>query len=128
MSQFQRLDIPPSASGDLGALSRNQAIVYGALCAAAREGLACPNYLDLNELIGAESSSTSPTIVKRLEQRGLIVVVRFQRFRRVMICATGEWTMKAPSQKTTSLHVPRGRGTGPRRQRWSDDVGDSNPV
>jgi hypothetical protein len=95
-------------------MSPNETIIYDALCDAAARSLPCPNYLDLNELIGAESSSTSPGIVKRLEQRGLIQVVRWQRFRTVMICATGDWTMKATNQQTTSPHVPRGCGAGSR--------------
>lgn len=89
-------------------MTPNETIIYDALCKAAREGRVCPNYLDFNELIGAESSSTSPAIVKRLEERGLIRVRRFQRFREVQIIATGEWTMKSPNQQTSSPHVPRG--------------------
>ncbi|WP_231957948.1 hypothetical protein [Novosphingobium resinovorum] len=95
-------------------MTPNETIIYDELCRVAEAGEACPNYLDLNELIGAESSSTSPSIVKRLEDRGLITVIRFQRFRQVKICATGHWTMKAPNQKTTSAHVPRGCGAGSR--------------
>lgn len=95
-------------------MTPSETIIYDELCRVAGAGLPCPNYLDLNELIGAESSSTSPSIVKRLEQRGVIEVIRWQRFRRVKICATGEWTMKAPNQKTTSEHVPRGCGAGSR--------------
>jgi len=95
-------------------MTPNETVIYDALCEAAAKSLPCPNYLDLNEMIGAESSSTSPSIVKRLELRGLIEVVRFQRFRTVKITATGQWTMKAANQQTTSPHVPRGCGAGSR--------------
>lgn len=91
-------------------MTPNETIVYDALCEAASLGAVCPNYLDLNELIGAESSSTSPSIVKRLEDRGFIRVQRWQRFRQVTICATGESTMKSPNQKTDRPHTPRGYG------------------
>lgn len=89
-------------------MTPNETIIYDALCGTAARGEVCPNYLLLNELINAESSSTSPAIVKRLEDRGLIRVLRFQRFREVQIVATGEWTMKSPNQQTSSPHVPRG--------------------
>lgn len=108
-----------SAAGALGvgSLTPNQAIVYAALCQAADASEPCPLNLDLEMLLGCGSGSTAPTAVKRLEQYGFIRVIRFQRFRRVQICATGKWTCQPPSQKTTSQHVPRGQGTGPRRTR-----------
>ena len=95
-------------------LTRNQQIVYDELCRAAAAGEPCPLNLDLEMLIGCSSGSVAPHTVKHLEKIGLIRVLRFQRFRRVQICATGKWTMKAPNQKTTSSHVPRGCGAGSR--------------
>lgn len=95
-------------------MSPTETIIYDALCEAAANKRPCPLNLDLEMLIGCESSSTAPSIVRRLQARGLIEVVRFQRFRTVKICATGEWTMKAPNQQTTSAHVPRGCGAGSR--------------
>ncbi|WP_067736240.1 hypothetical protein [Novosphingobium naphthalenivorans] len=91
-----------------------ETVVYGELCRAADAGEPCPLNLDLEMLIGCSSGSTAPMAVKRLEQRGLVKVIRFQRFRRVQICASGKWTAKAPSQHTTALHVPRGCGAGSR--------------
>ena len=95
-------------------MTPNETIIYNELCRAAAAGEPCPLNLDLEMMIGCSSSSGAPTVVKRLEQRGLIEVVRWQRFRRVRICATGQWTMKAPNQQTTSKHVPRGCGAGSR--------------
>lgn len=95
-------------------MSPNETVIYDALCRAAEAGEPCPLNLDLEMMIGCSSSSGAPTVVKRLEERGLIKVIRFQRFRRVQICATGKWTMKAPNQQTTSIHVPRGCGAGSR--------------
>jgi hypothetical protein len=92
-------------------MTPNETIIYDALCEAARGKNPCPTNLDLEMLIGCASGSTSPTIVRRLEQRGFIEVIRWQRFRTVKICATGDWTMKAPNQQTTSPHVPRGAGS-----------------
>ena len=89
-------------------LSYPEQLVYEALCEAAANGDVCPNYLDLNEIGGFDSSSWSPTVVKRLERRGLIVVERYQRFRRVQIVATGQWTARSPSQRVEHPHVPRG--------------------
>lgn len=92
-------------------MSPNETIIYNALVDAAATKMGCPTNLDLEMLIGCDSASTAPGIVKRLEQRGLIEVIRWQRFRIVKICATGDWTMKAPNQQTTSPHVPRGAGS-----------------
>src|SRR3546814_8934868 len=52
-------------------------------------------------LIGASSDSTPPTIVRRLEEKGLIKVDRFQRSRRVYIVATDKWT---PMPLNTAPH------------------------
>ncbi|KPH67547.1 hypothetical protein [Novosphingobium sp. ST904] len=95
-------------------MTPNETIIYNELVRAAEAGEPCPLNLDLEMMIGCSSSSGAPTVVKRLEQRGLIVVIRYQRFRQVKICATGRWTMKAPNQQTTSKHVPRGCGAGSR--------------
>lgn len=95
-------------------MTPSETIIYDELCRAAAASEPCPLNLDLEMMIGCESSSGPPTIIKRLEDRGLIVVIRYQRFRQVKICATGEWTMKAPNQQTTSKHVPRGCGAGSR--------------
>ena len=96
------------------AMTPNETIIYNELCRAAEAGEPCPLNLDLEMLIGCSSSSGAPTVVKWLEDRGMIIVIRYQRFRQVKICATGKWTMKAPNQQTTSKHVPRGCGAGSR--------------
>ncbi|EJU14947.1 hypothetical protein LH128_01187 [Sphingomonas sp. LH128] len=95
-------------------MSPFETIVYDALCRAAAAGEPCPLNLDLEMLLGCESASVPPMVVRRLEARGLIEVIRFQRFRRVKICATGEWTKKASNQHTSKSHVPRGCGAGSR--------------
>lgn len=95
-------------------MTPNETIIYDELCRAAEAGEPCPTNLDLEMMIGCSSSSGAPTVVKRLEERGLIEVIRFQRFRRVQICETGRWTRKAPNQQTTNSHVPRGCGAGSR--------------
>jgi hypothetical protein len=95
-------------------MTPNETIIYDALTDAALAKRPCPTNLDLEMMIGCESSSTAPSIVRRLEQRGLIEVRRWQRFRTVKICATGDWTMKAANQQTTMDHVPRGCGAGSR--------------
>ena len=89
-------------------LSSYDRAIYLELCRAAEANEVCPNYLDLNEVAGYESASSSPHAVARLEAKGLIVVKRYQRFREVMIVATGKWTAKHPAMKTLKPHVPRG--------------------
>jgi len=86
-------------------------IVYDAIYNAAEAGEVCPNWLDLNELMGAESSSTSPKYVRRLEEKGLIIVNRYQRFREVQIVATGKWTKRSEAMHVVRPHVPRGAGS-----------------
>lgn len=93
---------------DMPCLSPQELVIYQAILAAAEMGQVCPNYLDLNELAGYESASSSVGVVKRLEQKGLIRVVRYQRFRRVQIVATGKWTARSPSMHVERPHVPRG--------------------
>ena len=95
-------------------MTPTETIVFEELRRAADAGEPCPLNLDLEMLIGCSSGSTAPMTVKRLEQRGLVKVIRFQRFRRVQICATGKWTAKAPGQHTTRAHAPRGCGAGSR--------------
>lgn len=93
---------------DMLCLSPEERAIYDALVDAAENNQVCPNYLDLNEVAGYESASSSPSVVKRLELKGLIRVVRYQRFRRVQIVATEKWTARHPSMHVERLHVPRG--------------------
>lgn len=93
---------------DLICLTPQERTIYQALVDAAENKQVCPNYLDLNELVGYESASASVGVVKRLEAKGLIVVSRYQRFRRVQIVATGLWTARSPSMHVERPHVPRG--------------------
>lgn len=92
-------------------LTRWEAIIYREISDAAERGDICPNWLDLNEALGAESSSTSPKYVRRLEEKGLIVVKRYQRFREVQIVATGKWTKRSEAMHVERPHVPRGAGS-----------------
>lgn len=89
-------------------------MVYEILMEAAENNSVCPDYLDLNEVCGFESSSASPGVVKRIEKKGWIKVERYQRFRQVMIVETEKWTARSPSQHTTNPHVRRGCGAGSR--------------
>ena len=75
-------------------LSQSEQIVYEALVSAAERMEPCPKHDELNAMIGCSSTSASPTIVKRLEEKGLIEVERFQRTRQVCIVATGKCTSR----------------------------------
>lgn len=87
-----------------------EAVAYDEIVEAAFTGTPCPTGLDIEMLIGCNSSSVAPTVVKRLERKGLIVVRRFQRFREVQIVATGQWTARSPHQHSEQPHVPRRKG------------------
>lgn len=85
---------------------------YDAIVTAAHTGLPCPTNLDLEMLTGYCSTSMGPKLVASLERKGFITVIeRNQRFRRILVCATGETTAVAPGKKTLARHVPRGAGS-----------------
>ena len=85
--------------------------VLNAIQTAAEKGEQCPLNLDLEMLTGYNSASMGPKLVARLEEKGFIIVERYQRFRRVMICETGKWTAVSPSQRSLRKHVARGAGS-----------------
>lgn len=89
-------------------LRRSERIVYQALIDAAEAGQPCPLNMDIEDLIGCDSTSMGPWIIRRLEEKGLIKVERYQRFRVVEIVATGKRTARSPSMHTERPHVPRG--------------------
>lgn len=89
-------------------LTERERIVFDAMNAAAEACLPAPKHDELNELIGCTSTSSSPTIVRRLEEKGLIQVERFQRTRQVCIVATGKCT--AIPMGSHAHHVARGIG------------------
>lgn len=90
-----------------------EAIAYDEISRAAQAGEVCPMNLDLEMMFGCNSASVAPSIVKRLERKGLIKVRRYQRFRRVLIVATGQSTARSPSQHVERPHVPRGAAAKP---------------
>jgi hypothetical protein len=67
--------------------------------------------MDLEDMLGFSSTSMGPKIIRRLEQHGLIIVRRFQRFREVQIVATGKWTKRSDAMHVERPHVPRGAGS-----------------
>ena len=77
-------------------------VVYAAYLAAAERGLPAPTCDQLCDLLdngdGGPVVATTVNITRRLEQRGLIRVVRYQRYREVQIVATGQWTAPAKSR------------------------------
>lgn len=89
-------------------LTRNERIVYEALVRAAEDGRVCPDHLELNDEPGYESTSASPTVVGRLEEKGYIKVIQRQTSREVWIAATGKWTAPNPKVRSRAPLVPRG--------------------
>lgn len=91
-------------------LSHSEREILAALTRAAEQGTACPMNAELDARIGANSASTSATIVKRLEGWGLIRVERWQRERRVTIVATGKATAevrtRAPHWRDRPRNIP----------------------
>lgn len=63
-------------------------------CAA--EGRVAPSNAELTSLLKLERANTVPRIVKRLEERGLIVVERYSCSRIITIVATGQRTGGVP--------------------------------
>lgn len=92
-------------------MTEAETIAYDALMNAAEHGLPCPLNLDLEDMLGFSSTSMGPKLIRRLEQRGLIIVRRFQRFREVQIVATGKWTKRSDAMHVERPHVPRGAGS-----------------
>lgn len=75
------------------------ALVYWAYYVAAEFGRPAPTSDQLAEMLdlgdGGPGISTTVLITQRLEKRGLIHVVRYQREREVQIVSTGKWTAPA---------------------------------
>ena len=97
-------------------LTPSEHIAYRALCEAAASNCQCPDNIELEVLTGRSSCSQGSKLVRRLEEKGMIQVRRYQRFREVLIIATGEWTARSPSRRTERPHVPKGnasRGPAP---------------
>jgi len=89
--------------------------VYELLVEASESGLPCPQNIDLEILAGFDSTSMGPKLIRKLEAKGLIRVVRYQRFREVQIVETGKWTARPASMHVDRPHVPRGAvSRGPR--------------
>lgn len=93
------------------ALTYPERVALKAIVEATEKNDVCPSNLDLEELVGYSSTSMGPKLMRLLEEKGLIKVERFQRFRRVMLIETGKWTAKPALQKTRRKHVPRGCGS-----------------
>lgn len=112
------MPLPPHvAREDLGEAER---IAYRMINHAAETGLPCPVNIDLEVAAGFNSSSMGPKLVRKLENRGLIRVSRFQRFRMVEIVATGKKTARHPSMRCDQPLVRRGARTSSARGLPSD--------
>lgn len=73
-------------------------MVYRRLRLAAEACEPCPTADELSDLIGSESVAATVGVMQRLERRGLIMVERYQRTRRVTIVATGAKTAEPANQ------------------------------
>lgn len=80
-------------------LSPTEKITLEALSKAAHFNLPCPSNQEISDLVGSESVSTATRILQRLENKGLIIVERYQNARRVRIASTRRQTSD-PSCKT----------------------------
>jgi len=78
---------------------------------AAEMGFPCPSNLDIEMELGCNSTSVAPVVVRRLEEKGLILVTRYQRAREITVTSTGLSTARHPQRQTTRSHVPRGAGS-----------------
>lgn len=73
-------------------LTERERIIFDALNAAAEAALPAPRNDDLMGMVGCSSDSTPPHTIRRLEEKGLIAVARYQRTRQICIIATGKCT------------------------------------
>jgi DNA-binding MarR family transcriptional regulator len=81
-----------------------------ALIAEATEaGRQAPTADDIQERIGCNSISTTVNLVRRLELRGLILVERFQRTRRITLVSTGKRTAAVSNETPHWRSAPRKR-------------------
>lgn len=100
--------LPMPAHCSVEALAPAERIAYRLINHAAEEGLPCPVNIDLEVAAGFNSTSMGPKLVRKLENRGLIRVSRYQRFRMVEIVATGKQTARHPSMRADRPLVRRG--------------------
>lgn len=91
--------------------------MYDAIDRAARAGNACPDNATLACIIDASSPATATGVLKRIEQRGLVRVRRYQSARQVTIVASGLST-RAPADTTVHWRA-RGKET---RGQWRDKL------
>jgi len=92
-------------------------LVFEHLAEAAENGLPCPTNIEIEALIGANSSSMGARAIEVLEKRGLIRVSRSQKARLVTIVATGKTTAPPVSMKQVTPLVHRA-GTVDDRAAW----------
>lgn len=89
-------------------LTAKEQIAYQAIHYAAANDQPCPVNIELEFLMDCDSTSMGPWIIARLEQKGVIIVRRFQRFREVYVVELNKWTARHPSMHQDKPHVPRG--------------------
>lgn len=92
-------------------LTQAEMLAYDMLYQAAENHEPCPLNIDIEVALGFNSTSMGPKMIRKLEEKGLIVVQRFQKYRTVLIVATGRQTAPSPSMHVTRPHVPRGTRT-----------------
>jgi hypothetical protein len=93
-------------------LTKGDQRLYRALCVAAREGDPCPSTDDIQEFLGKESTSTPAASLNRIEQAGLIKVIRYQKGRRVLIVETGQITASPANPRPHWRDRPLGKAAG----------------
>jgi hypothetical protein len=91
------------------ALTQDEVVIYRMVCVAAQAGLPCPVNLDFEDAVGFNSTSMGPKLLARLERKGLVVVQRSQKARRVMVVETGRWTAWPVWHKAGAIRVDRDR-------------------
>jgi predicted MarR family transcription regulator len=92
-------------------MTKAERAAYDMLCQAAENNEPCPLNMDIEFALGFNSTSMGPKMIRKLEEKGLIVVQRFQKYRTVEIVATGKQTALSPSMHVVRPHVPRGART-----------------
>lgn len=96
----------PGQPIDLTPLSRWERMVLDLIVEAADARRLAPTSEDIEEVCEC-SLSTAVDIVRMLEQRGLIMVQRYQRARRIKVLTTGKWTARVANKTPHWRTQPR---------------------
>lgn len=90
------------------AMTKAETVVLAMIEEAAENQWPCPVNIDLEVAAGFSSCSMGSKIVRLLERKGLVIVERSQKARRVQVIASGKWTAWPSWHKAGVVRMDRG--------------------